>query len=466
MFLHWVVSHLLHIIPTITLAGAMIGLPDLGGGTSEAIISTGGEGESGGGDQSTGTESEGTEGTETTGGESGQEPGKPQGTKEATPDWKTVPAQVKAHITELQKTDPKTANMLQNAVYTSQTMLKEFPGGLKEVKALKASLDEVGGLEEIKNISSTHKVMVDEQETLDSQAREGNPAVLDNFIQIAGPEGFSKLMTHALDKWMNTDRDTYSHIMSKILVNSLTSGGVVAELNLAFKMLGMKTPEATTVAMESLQKVAAWANNVDTMSKTPPKRAEIDPKIAEAQAGIENGKAQLFNSQFSDSFGKWRDSEISRSVKEVAGTRVLNDYQMSTLGQKIVSEIQNILTTDTEYMKNLNKIYNTRNMAELQKFTRNRTSKLLDEATKKAYKSLFSDPVKKVTKQADKVDANGKPIVQQQQQAVKGWQKVDPTKAPTPAQIDSKATSFEMKFAKQAILKDGTKVYWGTKVPA
>lgn len=409
------------------------------------------------------TSTEGTEDTSTEGTES-QQSGDKTEKSESKIDWKTVPSEVKGHIQEISKTNPKLGNLLQNAVYTSQSMLREFPGGLKEVKALKASVDEIGGIEEAKVLRDTHRQVVEDQEDLDNKAREGNPEVLGNLISVAGNEGFSKLMPSAIDKWAALDAPGYTHVMSKVVVNALREGGVVSELNMAFRLLNLKTPEATSEALQSLTKVADWANGINKTAQTAPERPKVDPKIQDQQRSIDDQKAQLFNQKFSGEFGSWRNGQINDNIKTVSNGRQLSDYQRNTLGQKIVQEIQDILTADPEYMKNLQKIYSTRDMAELHKFTRSRTSKLLPEATRKAYKSLFSDPVKKVTnnKKPDstKVDAT------QTAAPVKGWQKVSADKAPTPDQIDSKKTTFEMKFRQQAILKNGTKVYWGNRVPA
>ena len=59
-------------------------------------------------------------------------------------DWRTIPQNVRNLLGELKKSDPKLANLVQNAVYTSQTFSKEFPGGLKEAQALKQAIDAAG----------------------------------------------------------------------------------------------------------------------------------------------------------------------------------------------------------------------------------------------------------------------------------------------------------------------------------
>lgn len=473
--LHYFVLHLMHFLSAgASLAataavsfgdtGATAGLIDSGGGGGDTGSSDGGDT---GGDP--GLEAEVAEGAEGQDGQEGQE-GTEQQSKPATEskiDWRTVPAQVKSHIQQLAKTDPKTANMIQNAVYTSQSMLKEFPGGLKEVKALKASIDEVGGLEEVKTLQTTHRQVVEDQEKLDTAARNGDPQVLDNLVQIAGEEGFGKLMPTAIDKWAAKDPLGYSHVMSKIMVNSLREGGVVSQLNMAFKMLGLKNEAATAEAMNCLQEVANWANKLNETAVKAPERPQIDPKIQDQQKAIDQQKTQLFNNEFSTSFGAWRNNQIKERVSQISNGRQLNDYQMKTLGERIINDVREILTSDPDYVKTLNRHHGARDMAELQKFTRSRTSKILPEVARKAYKSLFSNPtaqktaVKTAVKTATTTKTGTAAVA-----PVAGWAKVSADKAPTPDQIDSKKTTFEMKFKKQAILKNGTKVYWGNNAPA
>jgi hypothetical protein len=374
-------------------------------------------------------------------------------------DWTKIPSEVKSHIQDIAKANPKLSNLLQNAVYTSQSFLKEIPGGLKEIRALRASIEEAGGIDEIKNMAGLHKQLVDEQEVMDNQARNGDPAILDNLINIAG-EGFSKLMPTAMSRWESSDPQGYQHQMSKLIVGAMKEGGFVADLNMAFSMLKLNTPEATKEAINCLTRVANWANGMNQLAVRAPVKPTIDPKIQVEQQKLDDQRARLFNQEFSNEFSNWRNKEIIREVGKISNGRQLTDYQMSTLGGKIVEEVGNILTSDEDYMKNLKRIYDTFDKAELLKFTRARTAKLLPDITKKAYRSLFSNPGKPGPKVV--VKTNG---AQPETSVVKGWQKIDPSKAPDPSLIDGKKTSFEMKYRKQAILTDGRKVYWGSTVP-
>jgi hypothetical protein len=328
---------------------------------------------------------------------------------------------------------------------------------------MKKDIDDLGGLDEVRNLSATHKALVDEQEDLDNKARAGDPEILNNLIEIAGNEGFVKLMPVALSRWANSDNPGYSHEMSKIMVNALRDGGVVGDLNLAFKMLKLGTPEAIKEASECLNRAAEWANGINKIAVTAPARPQVNPQIAQEQKKIDDQKAQLFNQEFSGTFGRWRQSEIDREVGQASGGKALSDYQMSTLRQRVVDDIKEILMADKEYLKNLQRVYDTRDMADLLKFSKSRTSKVLPDVVKKAYRSLFGSPgVKKPVAKSGvttvKSGAAATPVV-------KGWIRVDAAKAPKPEEIDGKKTDFEMKFRKQAILKNGEKVYWGTQVP-
>jgi hypothetical protein len=383
--------------------------------------------------------------------------------KEEKIDWRTVPQDVKAHIQEISKTNPKLGNSLQNAVYTSQTFLREFPGGLKEAQGLKKVVEDIGGLEEVQGIHSSYKDMQAEQEALDSKARSGDVSVIDNLMEIAG-DGFSLLMPSALDKWSAKDPAGYGHVIGKVMVNAMQEAGVVADLNLAFKMLALNNPEATKLGVEALQKVAGWVNQVGKIASRAPQKPQVDPAIAQQTKDLENQRAQIFNEKFANEFGSWRDSQIRDLVKTVSGGKVLNEFQATTLGNRVVQEMQSILKSDPEYMKSLEKIYNSRDMASLLKFSKSRTSKLLPDMVKKVYRNLFgSAPVKKTAPPAAKPPVAAQAGAAQQTQE---WQKIDAAKAPSPDAIDGTKTDFKMKFNKQAILKDGRKVYWGDRVPS
>lgn len=462
MLLNWIINNAMH--TGFLFATAAMGVTEAPVG---ALVEAGSDGSA----ETTSEETVGsgvtTEPESTEGSEGAAPQAKP--TQEAKVDWRTVPTEVKGHIQELQKTNPKLANLIQNAVYTSNNFLKEVPGGLKEIRALKSTIEEFGGVDEIRTLSTTYKALQEEQEALDTQARQGDVRVLDSLIDIAG-DGFSKLMPQALQKWYSSDPEVYNHEMSKIVVNAMREGGLVADLNLAFRMLKLGTPEAVKEASDCLNRAAEWANGVFKVSNTVPQKPVVDPKIAEQQKDIETQRTKLFNDQFSSEFGGWRNRQIKDAVSTVSNGRQLTEYQYNTLAQRIVNDIKDILVADSEYNKNLNRLYEARDMAELLKFTRSRTSKLLPEVAKKAFRSLFSGsaPVKKPAPQPAATEKTNQPAAAAGTAAapVKGWTKVDPSKAPAPNEIDDKKTSFEMKFRKQAILKNGNKVYWGNKVPA
>lgn len=462
--------HLIHLLLNHGLTLAAAATVGLGGAAETLVTGDGGDGGDDGSADSGDNQTEGDENAEVTdeGGsetDGGTEPAKEGKSTEGKVDWRTIPPEVKSHISEIAKVNPKLANQLQNAVYTSSTFLKEVPGGIKEIRELKSSIEELGGLDEIRNQATTYKTLVDEQEELDNKARQGDVSVLENFAQIAG-DGFSKLMPSALNRWANQDREGYSYEMGKIMVNAMKDGGLVSDLNLAFKMLKLNNAEATKEAMDCLNRCAEWANGINKIATTAPQKAQVDPQIEKAQRDIDSGRTKLFNDQFSSEFGSWRTRQIQDAVTPLSNGRTLNEYQMQTLGERIVSDVKTILTADKDYMKNLNRLYAARDMVELQKFAKARTAKILPEVAKKAYRSLFSGaaPVKKAPVAGAKPGQKTTPV--QTTPAVKGWTKVTADKAPSPDQIDGKRTDFKMKFSKQAILKDGSKVYWGTKVPS
>jgi hypothetical protein len=381
-------------------------------------------------------------------------------------DLRTVSPEVKSHLKELAKTNPKLANAIQNAVYTSQTFLKEAPGGVKEIRELRQVVEDAGGVEEIQNLRTTQRALIDEQEDMDRRTAAGDPSVLDTFAEVAG-EGFNKLMPVALDRWAQNDPDGYSYSIGKVMVQAMQESGVVASLNLAAKMINLGTPEAYALATEAFNDVVTWANKVGDMAAKPPQKAAVDPNIAKQQTEISNQQAQIFNDKFGASFGPWRNGEINRQVKTLAPNKQFTNYQMNALGNGVIQEVQRILMQDQDYLKTLERLYDARNMDELLKFTKSRNTKLLPEATKKVYRNLFSEGTLGTKKPAPVVlgaqpgQKPGTPVAP----TVKGWVKIAADKAPAPDEIDNRKTDFKMKFQAQAILKDGRKVFWGDKVP-
>lgn len=458
-FLHAIWLYLHHIIPMVSLA-ATVGLPTLGGTESASTESTT--------DTTTDTTADGTTETAEEGGDGGTE-GEGTDTQQAKPateekvDWRSVPPEVKGHLTELAKTNPTLANKLQNAIYTSQSFLKQFPGGLKEAQGLRKEIDDAGGMEEIKQARATNRAMQLEQEDLDGRARSGDPMVLDNLIEIAG-DGFPKLMPVAMERWAAQDNAGYSHVMSKVMVEAFRQNGLVANLNLAVKMLGLKNEAATTEGIKALQTVADWVNSVGAAAAKAPEKPQIDPAHAAEQTRIDGEKTQIFNDRFENQFTPWRNTQIKNLLTAQSKGRTFSDYQVGTFGNKVVEEVRDVLKADKDYTQDLQRIYNSRDLDALLKFTRSRTEKVLPNVVEKVYRALFSNPTATKVKDKPKT-ATATAAATAAVPAVKGWVKLSQAQAPNPSLIDNKQTTFEMKYDKQAILLDGRKVYWGSKIP-
>lgn len=428
------------------------------------------------GDGSEESVEEGVEGAEEVEGggeepESGEGKPVPKAASEKV-DWRSVPQEVKAHLQELGKSNPKLGNLLQNAVYTSQTFLREFPGGLKEAKGLKTSIETLGGVEEIQNLHTAHKQLITEQEDLDRRAASGDPEVLNVLADVAG-DGFVKLMEPALSLWNQKDPAGYAHSIAKLLVSTLSDGGVVSSLNLVHKMLALNTPEATKMAMEELKRASDYMNQIGDVASKPPEKPKVDPIIAAGKKEIEDGRAKLFTDKFNTRFQSWRNPQITKAIYATAprGSKFTQD-QLNVLGKEIVNEVKGVLAADGEYIKTLERLFNSRDEEALFKFTSSRTMKVLDQAAKRVYGRLYRNitPAKKAATGAP--GQKTEPGTAQKRTAAttgtetKGWTKISADKAPDPNDIDNTKTDFKMKFKKQAFLKDGRKVYWGDSVPA
>lgn len=467
---------------TLCFAAGTVAITDGGGGAEAAGDGDGalddgagaGDGDGGAGDGSEvvddGSQADGSQSDEGT--DSQQQGDKPGDDKI---DWRTVPQAVRSHLQEIKKTDPKLANLLQNAVYTSQTILKAVPGGLKEIQALKQAVDDAGGVEEIQTLRETHRAVIEEQEEMDRRAASGDVSVLDNLVDIAGDSGFSKLMPSALDRWMQKDPAQYSHAIGQIMVSAMQEGGVVADMNLAFKMLGLGTPDALKIAQEAMQNIAKWANGIGEIAAKAPEKPKVDPQIEASQKALDDREAALFNKEFSSEFVGWRNPLILKKLDDMAPKgKTFSDYQKGIFVRGIVEAIREVQAGDGDYDKSLQRIYGTRNKGDLLKFTKARFEKLLNDEkgpAKRIYRELFTEttlggkPQPKPGAQAGKQPP--KPGAQPgAQPANKGWVKVTQDKAPAPDQIDLKQSPFEMRIRKAAILKNGQKVYWGERPPA
>lgn len=452
----------------------------------EAII----PGEEGGGEGSEGAEGaglgegeggEGAEGEDAAAAGEGEGEGEGEGQGKDTSkhpliegDGRTLPADLRGVVASLKATNPTAAAKIKDLYFgfaNLQNQIKQsFPGGLQEAIEIKDAVEDLAGPEGVTELRSE----IENWRGVDDLLQAGDPAIL-TTIQNEFPDGFKKLLPQMVNIWADADGEAYDRHMAGIIVGTLQQNQVSNDIARAIDYLDMqetnpvldKVKALLTGTQGKISKLAEFANS-------KPKAPEKDPNAEKNQAEsarIEGEKTKLFVGDVSRSVDKDTDPKIDTELKRL-GAKNLTAEGRKTIGQKVRVSVAGELRKQPGFLKKYNAYIARKDHNGAVQFLTSRMDPLLkgDSKTKGAVETVYTGIYGKAKlgaqvvkpKPAAAAAGAGKPG----EKPVQGWLKVAPDKAPAPGEIDMKASPFEMRMKKQAILKNGKKVYWGDKVPS
>jgi hypothetical protein len=139
---------------------------------------------------------------------------------------------VKKQAEALKAINPALPAAMQKAAHELGRFYGEFPGGLKEAVALKATLSEYGGVEGLKEVAEANS----DYARLEQQYEKGDPAFITGLAD-ALPVSFSQIMPAGLEKWKQVDPEMYNHVQARVLVQTLDGANVSQTLERIWESL-------------------------------------------------------------------------------------------------------------------------------------------------------------------------------------------------------------------------------------
>lgn len=389
-------------------------------------------------------------------------------------DGRQLPQSVRTMMAELQKTDPKAHGFLKDVLFRDRELTKEFPGGMAEAKKLKETFASIEkdfpeGLEPV-------KAELSEYRGLDEAYAAADPKVLDVWVQ-ANPEAFKKLAPLAMNRLGREDPQAYQKWGAELITSTLRSSGV--QHNLAFLNRLIASGDREGAAAE-LKSVTDWIASIDTLAKSQPAAAPgKDPQLEARERNIQQQEDQLWSQQTAGPINAHRASLIRSEAKQYlpkdakGATIALDDETAEAIEAEVQRRADKILMGDPDFVKKFQAYTAAKDSKGLQAYMKQKLADVLksrpgkpgpiEQATK-----LFFRGVGQAAKPKPGQKPGQKPAAAAGQRAAapQGWTKVHPDKAPQPHEIDRTQTSFEMQMQKQAVLKNGKRLYWGDAAPS
>jgi hypothetical protein len=355
-------------------------------------------------------------------------------------DGRTIPAKFRELFKEHKD--------LKKLWFVNQEYREHFASPAEAEKA-KLTIMQLGGDEGLKAIEADRTALA----SIDQRLAEGDPRFVEE-IAAQNPEGFAKIIPHALDDLARIDPDGYNHTMSKIFASTFQQRGGLADAiyNVQQNLANGNTQNATQL----LSQIQDYIDGFDKVARQQPtKRNDTDRE------------------QFQNEKKQWEQQKMANWQKEV-GSEIVNHIDTGTKkelgnylkGKKLTDQAYAMFLDNVhkELVKSLKNDANYQSQAKLHvtkmdkdaalKLHKSRTDKYLPVAVKNTYKLFYSNFGGKTAEQKKRVEVN-----QARKDVGSGAPAVDKlAKAPNPADIDSRLTTKEMILKGEAVLKSGKKV--------
>lgn len=300
--------------------------------------------------------------------------------KELTPESDDKPeAGIPAKYKELFAKDKD----LRFAYMGYKALRTEFPGGVKEAREYKNIVNEAGGQEGIAELRADREAI----SAMDAQLESGDPKFIESIASEFG-DGFVKLMPHALEAFFKKDPDAYSHVIGRVVFNTLEDSPL-GEIYAAIK----------TEKPEIAAKLASWYNGIkDLASKQPEKR--VDPerqKFEEEKTQFQQQKAEEFKTsvvnEIRTSNAKALDAELGKIFKansrDYADFKKKNPEGCATMLQKAYEYVIADVNKDTVFVQSHNAMLKNQQREKLVSAMVAKSNKAIPDAVKKAFR-LFN----------------------------------------------------------------------------
>jgi hypothetical protein len=380
--------------------------------------------------------------------------------------WKAKDGNLPPALKELIANNPNAGKRLKEMYFTNQRLMKL--GGAGELQKMKEAVANIGGVEKLLELKGQIDQMGGEAGFQDAQQELGAWREIDNqwingdvnlvgHLAESNPASFEKIAPAMFSKLGETNPELYNYLGASIITNTFLGDGTITN------MLMMKQALAagdTKLAAQYFQKIEGNIASLQNMAAQAPKSKAPDPKAQaweQEKQGYQQKEVQRFQGDVQNRNDAWMAPKVQSELAAYlnGGEKKLSPNTLQRLDEAIRKEIWNKhLSTNAAFMKARAALYQKMDLDGVERLYKQYADKLFPTVTRQIAKEFGLQPAAK--RAAAVAQTGGTKGAAPAAKAQGGFIAVD--KFPKPSEVDSKATTFDMKLKDQFILKDGRKV--------
>jgi hypothetical protein len=245
------------------------------------------------------------------------------------------------------------ANRELQDMYVAQKFFRqEFPGGLREARRYKESVENLGGEAGLKEVSEESKYL----RNLDKQFLAQDSRVLDTLAE-ADQDATVGMIVQGIGKLEKLAPDVYQHELSKIFFSTLKAADALHGAYNMLRAFGKDTPEAK----EAAEALAEWYNAIrQTAAKAPERKnaqdSANDKRTQELEQREHNHRVEQVNTSVRPELMKGIEAALAKEMKafgrNAANLKAGNPKMYQRIIANIMQEIKARVLGDDQFTEN------------------------------------------------------------------------------------------------------------------
>jgi hypothetical protein len=237
-----------------------------------------------------------------------------------------LPANVKKALGAVKETDPKAAEVLRRAVFSTQAWQQVMPGGIRQAREMATAFDEVGGVEGIQTLRDEAQSLQAELDGVDQKWTAADPQFFATLAE-NDPEAFSRAMPVIVEQFLKSDPQAYSSLMGRIMYNTMAGKGVIRTMEaLLHHANANKATAGMAPVIEQLTALLNWSDSIRDLAQNQPERKPDKglAKLKEKETAFEAKQTAAFKGEVGRDIKSHLENGIMREVGKLLKTRNVN----------------------------------------------------------------------------------------------------------------------------------------------
>lgn len=390
--------------------------------------------------------------------EPAEEPEQPEETPEepeaeAADSKPTTPSNISKLIREIKESNPQAApiaKQLQDAYFSDRAWKEVFPN-IEDAKVLKASFDSIGGREGLMELQSVSQTLED----LDKMLETGDPKLVEDILS-KSPEGFSKIVPHALRTLERSDPQTYASVMRPLVAGGVVGSDVGHYIAGAIDSLKAGDPD---MALRRLTPALQWYKSVEQEAQKAGEVSSAAPNgFEDREKGLQEREYKMNSGYVQRDMNSYALSGARGALRPLLKTANLSTEAKSDLEDGVLREIGSALMSDKVFQEQVDSLVKRGQLDKALSLAKVHIDRVRPEAVKSVWQRRYGNL--KPTQAKSPAKRPGHSATPAQRTSVQPSSTVQVPKMPPMDAIDMRRTDWRMVADHKAILKDGRTVTW------